>query len=357
VFPHPATEITNGAMRRVNAGYFGYCHAHHVPDLTDMVILELDTDDDDDALEAFELLVRALLLRADQPAVLVLGHFSPQIHQIYGYVGPDHLHTIVAQFYDVPHVSTKPVLYPQYMADAQSTLKTYFADPVLANDAGHEVLADVLVSYMQAQVCAVWSGATGHSFDALPPGAADAVHVRQPTDARGLFGGAGMRKGGAPDEDAPRVPAGGAPAAGDDKDGAVGLAAHLRVPATRIGTRPADVEDRGLVEPAPFCASANDLVNPLPASIFAGSGWTATHPAAGEAQDLYVGGHYWEATLPGSRFHIPVVLGAGDVGVYYLREPRDEVGDGSFVDCWVDDNSKGARRVGNAADVGDKDPA
>jgi hypothetical protein len=104
VFPHPATEITNGAMRRVNSDYFGYCSAHHLPDVTDMVIVELDVDDDEDSLENFELLIRSLLLRPDQPAVVILGHFSPQIHEVFGYVGPEHWHNVVAQFYDVPHI-------------------------------------------------------------------------------------------------------------------------------------------------------------------------------------------------------------------------------------------------------------
>jgi hypothetical protein len=45
VFPHPATELTNGAMRRTNSGYFGFCNAHHIPDVTDLVIIELDSED------------------------------------------------------------------------------------------------------------------------------------------------------------------------------------------------------------------------------------------------------------------------------------------------------------------------
>lgn len=106
VFPHPATELTNGAMRKTNSAYFAYCSAHHIPDDTDLVILELDADDasDKDAMETFEMLVRSLLLRPDQPAVLLLGHFSPQIHQVHGFAGPDHWHNVVAQFYDVPHI-------------------------------------------------------------------------------------------------------------------------------------------------------------------------------------------------------------------------------------------------------------
>jgi hypothetical protein len=45
IFPHPASELTNGAMRRSNSAYFGYCNSHHIPDVTDLVIIELDVDD------------------------------------------------------------------------------------------------------------------------------------------------------------------------------------------------------------------------------------------------------------------------------------------------------------------------
>lgn len=60
-------------------------------------------------MEDFELLVRSLLDRPDQPAVVILGHFSPQIHSDHGFAGPDHWHNIVAQFYDVPHVRCVPL--------------------------------------------------------------------------------------------------------------------------------------------------------------------------------------------------------------------------------------------------------
>lgn len=32
-------------MRRTNSAYFGFCSAHHLPDVTDLVIIELDVDD------------------------------------------------------------------------------------------------------------------------------------------------------------------------------------------------------------------------------------------------------------------------------------------------------------------------
>jgi hypothetical protein len=130
----------------------------------------------------------------------------------------------------------------------------------------------------------------------------------------------------------------------------------MAVPRARINTRPSDLDARAWREVVPFCESANDLINPLPSSIFAGSGWNAVHPPPG-TQDLYVGEHYWEANMPGSRFRIPLQLSAGDVGVFYIREPSADVNTGSFVECWVDDNVAGAKRIGNAAEVSDNQPS
>lgn len=45
IFPHPASELTNGARRRTDSSYFAYCNAQHLPDVTDLVILEFDTED------------------------------------------------------------------------------------------------------------------------------------------------------------------------------------------------------------------------------------------------------------------------------------------------------------------------
>ncbi|TFY78558.1 hypothetical protein EWM64_g5455 [Hericium alpestre] len=62
------------------------------------------------------------------------------------------------------------------------------------------------------------------------------------------------------------------------------------------------------------------------------------------------------ATLPTSKLRIPLQIGAGDVGVYYIREPRAVVGEGSEVECWVDDNYQGAVVISNAADIDDSEP-
>ena len=72
-----------------------------------------------------------------------------------------------------------------------SSVERYFADPMLANSQGHELLADILISYFQSQTCAAWATAVGTAPE-LIPGPGPAVHqekAKTPTDARGLFGG------------------------------------------------------------------------------------------------------------------------------------------------------------------------
>jgi hypothetical protein len=62
-------------------------------------------------------------------------------------------------------------------------------------------------------------------------------------------------------------------------------------------------------------------------------------------------------SLPTSKLRIPIQVGAGDIGIYYLKEPVSAVGEGSSVECWVDDNYGGAKVIENAADVGEPTPS
>ncbi|TCD68771.1 Cap64p [Steccherinum ochraceum] len=365
VFPHPASELTNGAMRRTNSAYFSFCNGHHVPDVVDLVIIELDSADESDpfVLENFENLIRSLLIRPDQPAVLILGHFAPQIQNSAGFLGPDHWHTVVAQFYDVPHISVKPLLYSKYMSNPESILQQYYADPVLASPAGHQVISDVLVSYFQSLICAAWSAATGTESEALPgPGmlmAKGGADPAQPKDAKGLFP---ILKAGEAAPDAPAPEPNANPNVNPNRQldvlapNSQLLYPHLRVPLHRINAVPSKSPFR---EIAPFCvsASANDLVNPLPAALLTGSGWSAYHPAPGSAE-LTSHQHYWYSTLPTSRLRVPVFVGAGDIGIYYLREPMPENGsEGAAVECWVDDNYTGAVVIENYGNVGEDTPS
>jgi hypothetical protein len=306
-------------------------------------------------MEHFETLIRSILIRPDHPAILLLGHFSPQVHQTYGFAGPDHWHNIVAQFYDVPYISIKSALFPLYMKDQPSIAK-YYVDPVLSSPLGHELISDILVAYLQSQICTAWAIATGASFDSVPVHSVDSPHG----DTHGLFGGVGQRKGvPEPDQKGTTNNKEGVDADGNrvKPDPIIGnhppanLALH--VPPGRINTRPGG---RQFEEIAPYCVSANDLINPLPPSLFYGSGWLAYHSPSGGGGTLRVTSHYWYSSLPTSKLRIPLQVGAGDIGVYFLQEPISAVGEGSSIECWVDDNYKGAKVLDNAADIGEPTP-
>lgn len=189
---------------------------------------------------------------------------------------------------------------------------------------------------------------------------------KTPTDARGLFGGVAQRKGAAgaaaPDDPADSNPAPNAnlaPVAFAEpgtRQLSEQLYPNLKVPPSRIGQRPADYAARVFEEVKPFCVSANDLINPLPPSMFSGSGWEVYHPPPGSA-DLSSYAHYWYSSLPTSKLRVGLQVGAGDIGIYYLKEPAGEVGLGSAVECWVDDNYAGAVVIENAAQIGEATPA
>jgi hypothetical protein len=350
VFPHPGSQLTNGARRRTNSAYFSFCHGHHLPDETDLVILDFDTEDDaptEETILHFEQLVRSILTRQDQPAVLVLGHFAPQNQERFAFHGPEMAHTAVAQFYDLPHISVKGAIYHEYLSNPEPFKHAFYADPVLANPRGHELLADVLVGYFQAQICTGWSAILGHSFD-VPLVAMDS------TGAGGLFGGI---RHVAPDNDALEGK-GGEGAGGDQQRDPTmfnaGPYAALRVPPARLASRPRDLD--AFRESEPFCAAADNLINPLPPSLFYGSGWHAHHPGKGAPADESGSGsdarHYWFAVLPKSKLRVPIKVSLGDIAVYYLEEGRkaEDVknGAGSAVECWVDDNYSGKKKIENA---------
>jgi hypothetical protein len=229
-----------------------------------------------------------------------------------------------------------------------ASIKKYYVDPVLANPDGHDLITDILVAYFQSQICTAWSVAHGSAFDAVP--------FHTPGDAHGLFGGIGQRKG--VPEPNKKAEKDGVDSEGNrnkadvlsPKDTARALAS---IPAERMNSN----TGRPFEEVSPFCVSANDLINPLPPSLFYGSGWKAHHPGSSGGSTLHTSAHYWVSNLPTSKLRIPLQVGAGDIGIYYLSEPVSEIGQGSSIECWVDDNYNGAKTIENAANIGEPTPA
>jgi hypothetical protein len=201
------------------------------------------------------------------------------------------------------------------------------------------VIADVLISYVQSQVCVGWAAAMGHGFDV--PVAADSADTQGSGGAH-LLGGVGLRKG-SPGQDK---------GDGGSTDPHSAYYAALRVPTSRLTDRPGDVG--GFREVEPFCVSANDLINPLPPSLFYGSGWHAYHPVnVHDANDR----HYWYAEQPTSRLRVPVRIGAGEVGIYYMQSDEDEGSPLGTALCWVDDNVAGGKELyGTVSGVGAESP-
>ncbi|WVO17560.1 hypothetical protein L204_105255 [Cryptococcus depauperatus] len=335
LFPHPANELTNGATPKTDSAYYAYCNGHHLPDKTDLVILEFDTADPNNPewLQHFELLVRSVLVRPEMPAVIILGHFSLQVQAQNGFAGPELLHNVVAQFYDVPHITTKGVLYEHYLRNPEQARSTFYSDPNHPNFAGHDLISDVLISYLQSQICSGWAAINGHRFDVFTLGTDGEVTSSSPS----LLGGVGLRKG-VPGQD-PRDESSAGSSLTDRYHG-------LRIPQMRLADRPNDIPNFREIEP--FCVAAGDLISPLPASLFYGTGWHTHHPPEGAPQDDR---HFWYAEQPSSRLRVPLKLGAGDVGIYFLQSPPNKpLG---IVRCWVDDNYDGAKELHGTAEVED----
>ena len=187
--------------------------------------------------------------------------------------------------------SAKGLLYNDYISEPEDVRKEFFTDPILANAEGHQLIADVIISYIETQICAGWAATMGHAFDVPYMGSSE-------TDLLG-----GIKSDLSSEEEL--AAEGG------------GLAAKMRatrVPRSMLSDRPSDI--LRFREVAPFCVSANDLINPLPPSHFFGSGWYAHHPAKGRSREER---HYWYAEIGGSKFRVPVTLSAGDVAIYYLQ--------------------------------------
>ena len=262
------------------------------------------------------------------PAIIILGHFSPQIQAAHGFAGPELLHNVAAQFYDVPHIryvsssclslpipilhlhrpllqvlttftplqrspilphppfraalttSVKGIIYEDYLTHPEQSRNRFYPDANHANADGHDLITDVLISYIMSQICSGWSTIQGHSFD-TPLFGMDESSTGGPS----LLGGVGLRKG---------MP-GQQPGDGEsvDDNALSSKFQALKVPQGRMADRPADAQRFREIEP--FCVAASDLINPLPPSLFYGSGWKEYHPPKNA---LYEDRHYWWVPFP-----------------------------------------------------------
>jgi hypothetical protein len=242
----------------------------------------------------------------------------------------------------------KPLIYAPYIVNPDS-IKALFTDAHLASPAGHTLLAELLQSYFQQQICQTWAAVTSPD-----------VHVHHFEPLAGIAGGAGfgLRKegGGGGGMIGIGITGGGTPNKVPNFAG-VGYMLDARPAPFGLRTRPHELAEYR--EPKPFCVSANDLINPLPPSLFAESGWHIQHPYGSHTSGHkgIENAHFWYSRLPGSKLKVSIKLSAGDVGVYYMKEPWSTQEGNSAIDCWVDDNFGGSKRISNGADIFDPVPA
>jgi hypothetical protein len=130
-----------------------------------------------------------------------------------------------------------------------------------------------------SQICSGWLTLQGHAYDVPDLG----IESDGTGSGPSLLGGVGLRKG---------IP-GQKPGDGDSSGSALGDRYQgLRVPQARLMDRPSDAKDFREIEP--FCVAANDLINPLPPSLFYGSGWKLYTPPKGAVKEDR---HYWYVSI------------------------------------------------------------
>ncbi|KAK4054483.1 hypothetical protein OIV83_000977 [Microbotryomycetes sp. JL201] len=171
----PVTRLINASKSATGSSFFAYCldeeltarrknvEWHKGPDL---VIIEVGINDvfplDETATRDFERLLRTLREMPSNPAVIALEAASLLLAQTTSTTSnAEYLHLPAAQFYDVPVLSAKPALFgsvPPLRPNSGVKIQDFFLpDLHHPNEKGHELLADVLINYLEQQLCSVHS--------------------------------------------------------------------------------------------------------------------------------------------------------------------------------------------------------
>ncbi|EIW68892.1 hypothetical protein TREMEDRAFT_31125, partial [Tremella mesenterica DSM 1558] len=170
-FPHPGNRLINGAQGGVGAGYFGWCFKEHIPDDSDLVLLELGINDllDLDIIESYEHLIRSILQLESRPAIInieTLTLLFPTLLQ------SSSLHQDVLSYYDIPSLSIRDVLLPRINEAPDEELPKWFrtgsdvhlgdskvrewggipVDLMHISALGHALAASLVIRYLTGQM-------------------------------------------------------------------------------------------------------------------------------------------------------------------------------------------------------------
>ncbi|KAG8768143.1 CRISPR-associated endonuclease/helicase Cas3 [Ceratobasidium sp. 428] len=161
-YPHEENVFVNGAVPATGTAYFSVCALEHIDESVDLVILELAINDlrGESSAMTYEWLIRSLLELPHKPAIISTHVFST--HFEYLATGGDN-HLAVAQYYDIPYINLRHVLI-NHVLEHENLVSEFFrpqdpfppnlpVDTRHMNRAGHKMMADLLIAYMQRQIC------------------------------------------------------------------------------------------------------------------------------------------------------------------------------------------------------------
>lgn len=302
-----------------------------------------------------------------KPAVIVLGVWAPILGKDRGFLDPQHAHLPAALYYDVPYVSLKQLIWSHFIRFPSATWHTFYAPDFLhPNARGHRILSDLVTSYLATRLCILetfgpslessnsqggiqasdqhdFSGAsfatlsTSDSFDSIIK-YSNASHDRDNEGEQQAHGPLIYYEEVNNDtyhflslddpSSLPPIPFG-VPLNDlidwDSPDQS--LSTFLD-----SGTNPIGNMVKGYHQPRPFCADANDPLNPLvPAEVKGWRPWVYLNEK-----------HYWIADVPGARIRVNIEVNEGRVAVFFFRS--EELSPG-VAHCWVDDNETGRYKL------------
>ncbi|KAF8742138.1 hypothetical protein RHS02_03529, partial [Rhizoctonia solani] len=162
-FPHEKNVFVNGAVPATTTEYYSVCALEHIDKEVDLVIIEMAINDQrvEVFAQSYEWLVRMLMDLPNKPAVVSAQVIALAFDTIT--MGGD-LHTGVNEYYDIPTVSLRNVVLYHVLENAHLDRDMFHRLPPFQEDSqedlrhmnrvGHKMLAELLIAYMQRQICA-----------------------------------------------------------------------------------------------------------------------------------------------------------------------------------------------------------
>ncbi|WWC87702.1 uncharacterized protein L201_002594 [Kwoniella dendrophila CBS 6074] len=170
-FPNPENRFINGAQGGIGAGYFGWCFKEHIPEDSDLILVEQGINDllDMEVISLYEHLLRGLLELPNKPAVINVETFTTLFSSL---LSSSAFHQGVLNFYDVPSIAIRDVILPRILADPNKQMPRWFrtgddvtlADPKVKDyggipvdvmhisPRGHALAAGLVIRHLQGQI-------------------------------------------------------------------------------------------------------------------------------------------------------------------------------------------------------------